>query len=54
MNREEWVEQEVAKRGEMPAHNRSTLRSMLKREWEWWEGEEDRVLKDSNRFRDDN
>jgi hypothetical protein len=38
----------------LSAHNKSILRSMIERENRWWETEEGRVLKDSNRYRDDN
>lgn len=36
------------------AHNRATMRAMIERENRWWDGEEERVLKDSNRYADDN
>jgi len=53
------VEEEIAayeKRTgqQLSAHNRATLRSMIERENRWWDEEEGRVLKDSNRYRDDN
>lgn len=38
----------------LPAHNRGTLRAMIERENKFWDEEEGRVLKDSNRYRDDN
>lgn len=36
--------------GAMPAHNKSVLRSMIEKENKWWDEEEGRVLKDSNRY----
>jgi hypothetical protein len=37
------VEEEIAayeaKNGELPAHNRATLRSMIERENKWWDRE---------------
>lgn len=38
----------------LPAHNRATLRNKIERENKWWDEEEGRVLKDSNRYHDDN
>lgn len=37
----------------LSAHNRSVLRAMIERENKWWDTEEGRVLKDSNRYHDD-
>lgn len=58
MNNDESVEKEIetyeAKNGPLPAHNRGTLRKMLERDNAWWDKEEGRVLKDSNRYADDN
>lgn len=53
------VEEEIAAYKEktgikLNAHNRGTLRSMIEMENKWWDGEEGRVLKDSNRYADDN
>lgn len=36
----------------LPAHNRATLRSVIEKENKWWDEEEGRILKDSNRYRD--
>lgn len=37
----------------LPAHNKATLRSIIEKKNKWWDGEEGRVLKDSNRYHDD-
>ena len=37
----------------LSAHNKSVLRAMIEKENKWWDEEEGRVLKDSNRYRYD-
>jgi hypothetical protein len=42
MEREEWVEKEVAEKEKtmrLDAHNKNTLRSMLSKEYDFWERE---------------
>lgn len=46
MEKQEWVESLVADRAEMPAHNKSVYRAMLRKEWDFWEHEA--VREDSN------
>ncbi len=50
MDKEEWVEKEVQDK-DMPAHNKSVLRSIKRQEFEFWEKEAVRV--DNNRNHDD-
>lgn len=55
----EEVEKELAKHPNLPAHNKETMRKMLltgglEAEWDkFWDNEEV-ILKDSNRYHDDN
>lgn len=54
MNREDWVEKEVVeqeKRMSLDAHNKSTLRSMKGKEFDFWEKQAVRV--DNNNAHDD-
>jgi hypothetical protein len=54
MTKEEWIEKEVAeqeKKMALDAHNKSTLRSMKSREYDFWEGQAVRV--DNHTGRDD-
>lgn len=53
MTAEEEIEAYEKKNGfKLPAHNKSILRAMIEKENKWWDEEEGRVLKDSNRYRD--
>jgi hypothetical protein len=51
---ERWVREYEEQHGELPTHNKGVLRQMFSKEYNHWEGEEGRVLKDSNRYHDDN
>jgi hypothetical protein len=52
MEREEWVEKEVAAHPvPLDAHSRNTLRAMKRREFDYWEKEVVRV--DNHTGRDD-
>lgn len=54
MTREDWIEKEVAeqeKKMHLDARNKSTLRSMKGREWDFWEGQA--VREDNHTGRDD-
>ena len=54
---EELVEKTISEYeervGELPAHNKSVLRSLLRKEFDFWDKEEGRVLNDSHRFPED-
>lgn len=53
MTVEEEIEAYEKKNGfKLPAHNKSILRAMIEKENKWWDEEEGRVLKDSNRYRE--
>ena len=60
MDKNAYIEECIIKyndavyKGEMPQHNINQLRRILSEEYDYWEGEEARVLKDSNRYHDDN
>lgn len=54
MNKQEWIEKEIHEKEkvvDLDAHNKSTLRSVLSKEHDWWEREA--VRQDSNTGRDD-
>lgn len=47
---ERWVAEYEARVGELPAHNKARLRQLFSKDYDWWECEEGRVLRDSNRY----
>lgn len=57
MNKYDWIQEAIDKydlaiyQGNMPAHNKNVLRSMLEKEFDFWEKQA--VRHDSNTGRDD-